>query len=83
MPSQNTNGDREGDGYKYCLDQVGEVIPAYNITHVVLVIGDLNVSMAMWMGNHQDIQLRQYMDKFGLSSWQHRVHSLVPKDQTR
>ena len=71
MPSRNTKGDREGDGYRACLDQVGEIILTYNKTHAVLVIGDLNASLTMRKGNQQDIQLKQFVDGFGLSSGQH------------
>ena len=55
MPSRNTKGDREGDGYRACLDQVGEIILTYNKTHPVLVICDLNASLTMRKGNQQDI----------------------------
>ena len=71
MPSQNTKGDREGDGYRACLDQVGEIILTYNKTHAVLVIGDLNASLTMRKGNQQDIQLKQFVDGFRLSLMQH------------
>ena len=69
MPSRNTKGDREGYGYRACLDQVGELILTYNKTHAAFVIGDLNATMHK--GNQQDIQLKQFVDGFGLSSMQH------------
>ena len=71
MPSRNTKRDREGDGYRACLDQVGEIILTYNKTHAVLVIGDLNASLTMRKGNQQDMQLKQFVDGFGLSLRQH------------
>ncbi|MEW8544220.1 MAG: reverse transcriptase family protein, partial [Candidatus Thiodiazotropha sp.] len=70
MPCRNTKGEKSGDGYKSCLDQIREVLLTYCSTHVVLLVGDLNASLATRKGNQQDMLLKQFVKQFDLSSKQ-------------
>ena len=70
MPSRNSKGEKEGDSYRNCLDQLSEVINTYGKIHAVLVVGDLNASLVTRPGNQQDALLKQFVETNGLSSKQ-------------
>ena len=62
MPSRNSKGDKEGDSYRICLDQLSEILSTCGKRHAVLFLEDLNASLVTRPGNQQDVPLKQFVE---------------------
>ena len=69
-------GDKEGESYRNCLDQLSEVLSTYGKTHAVLILGDLNASLLTRTGNRHDSLLKQFVETNGLPCKQRGENTL-------
>ena len=59
MPCRNSKGNsRSDDSYQNCLDQIEEVLHTYQKSHIVIIMGDFNASLAASRDSIQDRQLK-------------------------
>ena len=62
------------------LDQLKEIIHAYENTHTIHLCGGMNSSLLKWHGNHQDQKLHDFVLQLGLSSHQGGTQTFSPRN---
>ena len=68
MPSRNSKqNSTDAEEYLHLLDQLKEILYACSSTHVVLILGDINVSLRQGKGNNQDALLKEFVDSNNLT----------------
>ena len=83
MPCGNSKGNtRSDDSYQSCLDQIEEVLHIYQKTHIIIVMGDFNASLAVNRTNIQDRQLKSMVTNNSLVCTQTGISTFYHPNKT-
>ena len=83
MPCQNSKGNtRSDDSYQSYLDQIEEVLHIYQNTHIMIVMGDFNASLAVNRTNIQDRQLKSMVTNNSLVCTQTGISTFYHPNKT-
>ena len=81
MPSRNSK-NCSSDNYQLFLDQLDEVLIAYNRTHAVFILRDVNASLVHRKGNLQDSLLVKFVETNSLFYQQDDIGTFFHPNKT-